>query len=275
MRLRQSLFAVLTIILGFVASASLASAKSVEVTINKASQKMTVRVDGATEYVWLVSTGAASYETPSGQYKPFRLEEDHFSKEWDDAPMPHSIFFTPQGHAVHGSFSIKSLGRKASHGCVRLHPDNAAILFDLVQEAGLGNTKFIIKGGFFDFDNRDADLGSDGIEKRKSRPWFLRTATGVKSSKKPTERRSFFDVSNDIDKTTKKTTDKKLAAKKAADKKAADKKLADKKAADKKLAEKKLAEKNAKAKKLALKCTTKDGKKVCKKPNALFNSDNS
>jgi hypothetical protein len=77
---------------------------------------------------------------------PFRLEEDHYSKEWDDAPMPHSIFFTPKGHAIHGSFETKRLGSAASHGCVRLSPKNAATLFALVKEQGLGSTKVVLTG---------------------------------------------------------------------------------------------------------------------------------
>jgi lipoprotein-anchoring transpeptidase ErfK/SrfK len=120
------------------------------ITINKVSQKMTVALDGDTLYRWKVSTGAKGYETPSGNFRPFRMEKDHFSKEWDDAPMPHSIFFTSRGHAVHGSYHVKSLGRRASHGCVRLHPDNAAKLFSLVSKTGLSNTRVIVKGGFFD-----------------------------------------------------------------------------------------------------------------------------
>ena len=119
------------------------------ISINKASQKMTVSLDGDTLYRWKVSTGARGYDTPSGNFRPFRLEKTHFSKEWDDAPMPHSIFFTSRGHAVHGSYHVKSLGRRASHGCVRLAPDNAAKLFALVQKTGMSNTRVIVKGGFF------------------------------------------------------------------------------------------------------------------------------
>jgi hypothetical protein len=74
------------------------------------------------------------------------MEEDHFSKEWDDAPMPHSIFFTPDGHAIHGSFETKRLGSAASHGCVRLAPANAAKLFALVKAQGVTNTKVVITG---------------------------------------------------------------------------------------------------------------------------------
>ncbi|MFO1123426.1 MAG: L,D-transpeptidase [Hyphomicrobiales bacterium] len=124
--------------------------KRLVITINKVSQKMTVTLDGETKYKWPVSTGAPGYDTPSGTFRPFRMEKEHFSKEWDDAPMPYSIFFTPQGHAVHGSYHVKSLGRRASHGCVRLHPDNAAKLFALVKSTGMSNTAVIIKGGIFD-----------------------------------------------------------------------------------------------------------------------------
>lgn len=119
------------------------------ITINKVSQKMTVALDGDTLHRWPVSTGARGYETPSGNFRPFRMEKEHYSKEWDDAPMPHSIFFTTRGHAVHGSYHTKSLGRRASHGCVRLHPDNAAKLFALVRTTGMSNTRVIVKGGFF------------------------------------------------------------------------------------------------------------------------------
>lgn len=119
---------------------------AVVVTIDKAAQRMTVSVDGERRYTWAVSTGRAGYATPSGSFKPFRLEKDHFSREWDDAPMPHSIFFTPKGHAIHGSFETRRLGTPASHGCVRLAPANAATLFALVRAQGLGNTRIVLTG---------------------------------------------------------------------------------------------------------------------------------
>ncbi|WP_119271697.1 L,D-transpeptidase [Taklimakanibacter deserti] len=121
-----------------------ASAARVVVTINEHSQEMTVMVDGRQEYVWPVSTGVAGYGTPGGTYTPFRMEEYHFSEEWDDAPMPNSIFFTRLGHAIHGTEHIDKLGKRASHGCVRLDPANAAVLFALVQEVGLPNTTIVI-----------------------------------------------------------------------------------------------------------------------------------
>jgi L,D-transpeptidase catalytic domain len=174
-------FALLAVLVGLVALCPAANATKVLITINKVSQKMTVQVDGSTEYVWLVSTGAGGYDTPSGSFRPFRMEKEHFSKEWDDAPMPYSMFFTGDGHAIHGSYHVKSLGRRASHGCVRLAPENAAKLFALVTKAGMKNTKIVLRGGFFDGGfNRDADF-FDGIKKAKNkakRRFFLFSNNG-------------------------------------------------------------------------------------------------
>jgi hypothetical protein len=113
--------------------------------VDKSTQRMDVSLDGAPLFVWPVSTGAPSYDTPSGEFKPFRMEKEHFSREWDDAPMPHSIFFTMKGHAIHGS-SHSSIGRPASHGCVRLAPKNAAILFDLVKQETMARTHIVLDG---------------------------------------------------------------------------------------------------------------------------------
>ena len=107
---------------------------------------MSVSVDGVKRYTWPVSTGRAGYATPSGSYTPFRMEAEHYSKEWDDAPMPHSIFFTGKGHAIHGSFETRRLGSAASHGCVRISPRNAATLYALVTEQGMANTKVVLTG---------------------------------------------------------------------------------------------------------------------------------
>ncbi len=74
------------------------------------------------------------------------MEKEHFSKEWDDAPMPHSIFFTQKGHAIHGSYDVKHLGTPVSHGCVRLLPANAAKLYALVEKEGVTNTTVVLTG---------------------------------------------------------------------------------------------------------------------------------
>jgi L,D-transpeptidase catalytic domain len=120
---------------------------TIDIKVNKTTQRMSVAVDGVHRYTWKVSTGKFGYGTPSGTYRPFRMEADHFSAEWDDAPMPHSIFFTPRGHAIHGSTHTSRLGRAVSHGCVRLSPGNAAKLYALVAREGMNNTRITISGG--------------------------------------------------------------------------------------------------------------------------------
>lgn len=116
------------------------------ITIDKAQQRMIVTRDDVPLYDWPVSTGQSNYDTPAGSFKPFRMEADHYSREWDDAPMPHSIFFTQIGHAIHGSFDVKRLGHPASHGCVRLSPHNAEILFKLVRAEKMANTRVVLTG---------------------------------------------------------------------------------------------------------------------------------
>ena len=139
----RSLLAAFTGLMLFATSAAQAN---VAITIDKNSQEMTVAVDGVERYHWPVSTGIPSYETPNGSFRTFRMEEDHYSKEFDDAPMPHSIFFTKIGHAIHGTDSESRLGSPASHGCVRLSRANAATLYALVQEQGVLNTTVTLTG---------------------------------------------------------------------------------------------------------------------------------
>lgn len=117
------------------------------IQINKSTQRMTVAVDGRQRYVWPISTGGFGYATPSGSYTPFRMEKTHFSAEWDDAPMPNSIFFTGRGHAIHGTYHTGRLGSAVSHGCVRLAPGNAAALYAIVTAEGMANTRVVVTGG--------------------------------------------------------------------------------------------------------------------------------
>ena len=131
--------------LAFLAAGSAAQAK-VSITVDKDTQTMTVAVDGVARYQWPVSTGNPSHETPNGSFRTFRMEEDHFSKEFDDAPMPHSIFFTRIGHAIHGTESESRLGTPVSHGCVRLSRANASTLYALVEQQGVLNTTVTLTG---------------------------------------------------------------------------------------------------------------------------------
>ena len=119
---------------------------AVFVNIDKTSQTMTVFLGGVGKYQWPVSTGRLGYSTPSGTYTATSMNEIWYSKQWDNAPMPHSIFFIRDGHAIHGSFDVKNLGRPVSHGCVRISPKDAAILYALVEENGLENTRVVLTG---------------------------------------------------------------------------------------------------------------------------------
>ena len=116
------------------------------ISVDKNTQTMTVTVDGETRYVWAVSTGRPGNDTPSGNFRPNRMDKDHLSQEWDNAPMPYSVFFDLHGHAFHGFLNTDHIGNPASHGCVRLVPANAAVLFELIKERGMKDTSVIITG---------------------------------------------------------------------------------------------------------------------------------
>jgi lipoprotein-anchoring transpeptidase ErfK/SrfK len=122
-----------------------AFASSISVNVDISSQTMAVNVDGVQQYVWKVSTGRKGHRTPTGSFHPTRMAAVYYSHKYDNAPMPHAIFFTG-GFAIHGTEYIRSLGGPASHGCVRLHPDNAALLYSLVQQYGAANTSIRIHG---------------------------------------------------------------------------------------------------------------------------------
>jgi lipoprotein-anchoring transpeptidase ErfK/SrfK len=115
------------------------------VMVSKPTQTMTVTVEGHVRYRWRVSTGATHYSTPDGSYTPFRMELMHYSREYDNAGMPHAIFFSQRGHSIHGS-DHPGLGTNVSHGCVRLTLSNAATLYQLVKSVGMAKTKVVISG---------------------------------------------------------------------------------------------------------------------------------
>ena len=125
-----------------VALTSRASA-AIVVDIDRSVQRMAVTVDGVPRYNWRVSTARRGYITPPGTYHPEMLARHWFSRKYYNSPMLHSIFFYG-GFAIHGSYEISHLGRPGSHGCVRLDPGNAAILFGLVQREGMSTTTIVI-----------------------------------------------------------------------------------------------------------------------------------
>jgi lipoprotein-anchoring transpeptidase ErfK/SrfK len=116
------------------------------VHIDKSSQRMMVAVDGRPAYLWPVSTGRGGFGTPTGRFRPRWMARSWFSTRYYGSPMPHAIFFH-KGYAIHGTYYISRLGGPASHGCVRLHPGNAATLFMLVRRYGMANTTIAISGG--------------------------------------------------------------------------------------------------------------------------------
>jgi L,D-transpeptidase catalytic domain len=135
---------IITIGLAVTVAASNAEAK-LDLYVDKSTQRIAVVQDGYMRYVWPVSTGTDSHGTPNGIYAPEHLERSWFSKEYYNAPMPYAIFFH-NGYAIHGSSDIARLGGPASHGCVRLSPQHAAILFAMVEHEGPGNTTIVIGG---------------------------------------------------------------------------------------------------------------------------------
>ena len=111
--------------------------------ISLSSQTMVVTQNGAVKYRWRVSTGRKGFGTPTGSWSAKWVSRNHRSRKYNNAPMPFAVFFKG-GYAVHATYETKRLGRPASHGCVRLHPDNAATFFQMANRNGLSNTRIVI-----------------------------------------------------------------------------------------------------------------------------------
>ena len=130
--------------LSFVAMQSQSAfATNLVANISLSTQTMTVSQNGWVKYRWKVSTARSGYVTPTGSWRAKWLSRNHRSRKYNNAPMPFAVFFNG-GYAVHATFDLKRLGRPASHGCVRLHPENAAEFFALASDAGLDNTRIVI-----------------------------------------------------------------------------------------------------------------------------------
>ncbi|MGJ0507807.1 MAG: L,D-transpeptidase [Methylocystis sp.] len=108
---------------------------AVRISIDLAKQRLTATRGGGESVVWKISSGRPGFETPTGRYSVMRMEADHYSDEYDQAPMPYAIFFSPRGLAIHGSHE-RGLGSPRSHGCVRLSVGNAEKLFEWVEAQG-------------------------------------------------------------------------------------------------------------------------------------------
>lgn len=143
MRQIRTLTLALAVLAGLLLAPAAAFAGRLNVVIDLSTQTMRVETDGRPVHRWSVSTARKGYRTPTGTFRPQRLERVWYSTIYHHSPMPWSIFFRG-GYAIHGTTEVKNLGRPASHGCVRLHPDNARTLFELVLAYGKGNTSIVI-----------------------------------------------------------------------------------------------------------------------------------
>ena len=131
-------FVMLTVVVAAIFMLVSGAKADVFITVDKSEQRMYVETP-TDSYVWKVSTARKGYITPSGQYQPYLLKKLHYSRKYDNAPMPNSIFFYG-GYAIHATYDVKHLGRPASHGCIRLSPQNAKWLYRLVKDYGKENT---------------------------------------------------------------------------------------------------------------------------------------
>ncbi len=128
----RNMFGVLSIVCGLFCTTG--AQATVQIDIDLTRQSMNVTSDSGS-YTWPVSTARSGYATPTGRFSPYSLETMHYSRKYHMSPMPHSIFFAG-GYAIHGTYSVRELGRPASHGCIRLSPGHAAELFKMVKAEG-------------------------------------------------------------------------------------------------------------------------------------------
>jgi hypothetical protein len=108
---------------------------TVLIDVNLSTQRMHVVSAAGGTYDWPISSGRPGHRTPTGHYRPQQMYKMVHSWKYNNAPMPHAIFFSGN-YAIHGTDAVWALGRAASHGCVRIAPQNAATLFELVSQEG-------------------------------------------------------------------------------------------------------------------------------------------
>ena len=127
------------LVLSFLSAAPEHAHAEVLAHVDLSEQRLHLYVDGEKKHVWKVSAGKRPGWTNTGTFRPYFLSRHHRSSIFRGAPMPYAVFYD-RDWAIHGTNAIKRLGTPASHGCVRLHPKNAAVLFNLVLKKGKKNT---------------------------------------------------------------------------------------------------------------------------------------
>jgi lipoprotein-anchoring transpeptidase ErfK/SrfK len=170
------------------AAADLQPGSQILINIDKTQQEMTVFIDGVERYSWPVSTGKPGYATPSGNYSPTSMNEIWYSKQWDNSPMPHSIFYMKDGHAIHGTHEVKNLGKPASHGCVRLSPENALTLYSMVEKTGTENVQVVLTG---ETPGGEYKVASPDRRYAPGPGWFI-PGDNYYAQQEPPRRRGFF-----------------------------------------------------------------------------------
>ncbi|WP_332691022.1 L,D-transpeptidase [Bosea sp. (in: a-proteobacteria)] len=171
----------------FASLAGLSAAQAgVSVRVDIAAQRMTVTTSDGEVHNWAISSGRKGFRSPNGVYRPTRLERSWYSRKYGGA-MPHSVFFRG-GYAIHGTTAVGALGRPASHGCIRLHPANAAKLFALVKKHGAGATRIALNGAATDNLSRFASA-SGGTKVAKAK---VKSKSQIVQAKAKAEQKALF-----------------------------------------------------------------------------------
>jgi hypothetical protein len=105
--------------------------------VNLATQRAILFRNGVPIGASTVSTGKPGYETPTGVFTILEKKKEHYSRTYDNAPMPNMQRLTWKGIALHAG---NLPGYPASHGCIRLPPKFSALLFGATR---LGMTVII------------------------------------------------------------------------------------------------------------------------------------
>lgn len=113
--------------------------------IDLTRQRMHVTSNGKVVGSWKISSGKLGHETPPGRFRPKWSSKMHYSRKYNNSPMPYSVFFNG-GIATHGTNYTGRLGGAASHGCIRLRTGNARKFYNLVHRHGYKRTRIIVTG---------------------------------------------------------------------------------------------------------------------------------
>ena len=131
------------------APASPAAARAQKaIVVSLSQQRMWVYKGDTVVLTSLVSTGRAGFETPTGTFSiltklPSQTMSGVIGGEYYNVPdVPNVMYFTNEGHALHGTYWHNNFGTPMSHGCVNLPMDVAAWLYNW---APVGTPVFVVQ----------------------------------------------------------------------------------------------------------------------------------